>query len=160
MVRPQKIKLVNFEPGVTYFKPRAVPLSELEEVELTIDELESMRLSNIEHLGQEIAAQKMGVHQSTFQRILSRAREKLTDALVNGKAIKINGGNYKIPINNRKLKISDSSALDYAKSNSKKNIETIEKCVCKSCGYEIIHEKGIPCSSLYCPNCNIKLERI
>jgi predicted DNA-binding protein (UPF0251 family) len=97
MVRPKKIKLVNFEPNVTYFKPRAVPLAELEEVELTIDELETMRLANIENFGQEKAAKKMGIHQSTFQRTLTRAREKITDALINGKAIKIHGGDYKMP---------------------------------------------------------------
>jgi predicted DNA-binding protein (UPF0251 family) len=97
MVRPRKIKVVNFEPGVTYFKPRDVPLSKLKEVELTIDELETMRLSNIEKLGQEESAKKMGIHQSTFQRTLTRAREKVTDALVNGKAVKIHGGDYTMP---------------------------------------------------------------
>jgi len=97
MVRPRKIKTVSFKPGVTYFKPRAVPLNKLEEVDLRIDELETLRLSNIDKLSQADAAKKMKVHQSTFHRTLARAREKITDALVNGKAIKIHGGEYKMP---------------------------------------------------------------
>lgn len=96
MVRPKKIRSVSFNPNVTYFKPRAVPLSELKQVDLTVDELETLRLSNVEKLNQVDAAEKMGVHQSTFQRTLTKALEKVSDALVNGKAIKINGGEYKI----------------------------------------------------------------
>lgn len=95
MVRPRKLKTIDFEPDVTYFKPRRVPLVDLEEVELTLEELESLRLSNLENLSQADAATKMDIHQSTFQRTLARAREKITDALVNGKAIKIKGGDYK-----------------------------------------------------------------
>ncbi len=94
MVRPRKMKSVEFNPKITYFKPQAVPLRDLENVELTIDELETLRLANIEKLNQTDAASKMKIHQSTFQRTLTRAREKLTDALVNGKAIKIQGGEY------------------------------------------------------------------
>ncbi len=97
MPRPRKIKFVDFEPGVTYFKPRGISLKELEEVELNFDELETLRLVNLENLSQLEAATKMDVHQSTFQRTLTRAREKVTDALVNGKAIKIQGGSYKMP---------------------------------------------------------------
>ena len=92
MVRPRKIKTINFEPDVTYFKPRTVPLNKLEEVEIMFDELETLRLSNLEKLSQADSADKMNIHQSTFQRTLSRAREKITDALVNGKAIKLHGG--------------------------------------------------------------------
>ncbi len=97
MVRPRKIKIVHHEPSITYFKPRAVPLCNLEEVEITFDELETLRLSNINKLNQADAAKKMGIHQSTFQRTLTRARKKITDALVNGKAIKICGGEYTFP---------------------------------------------------------------
>lgn len=95
------MKKVGFEPEVTYFKPRGVPLRELEEVELTIDELETLRLANAEKLNQTEAAEKMDIHQSTFQRTITRAREKITDALINGKAIKIHGGEYKMPRGDR-----------------------------------------------------------
>lgn len=97
MVRPRKWKRVGFKPEVTYFKPKAVALKDLEEVTLTFEELETLRLVNKEKLSQGEAADLMGIHQSTFQRTLTKAREKVTDALVDGKAIKIEGGNFKMP---------------------------------------------------------------
>lgn len=89
MVRPIKPRRVFFDPKAIYFKPRAVPLSMLEEVELTVDELEAMRLCDFKGLDQIEAAKKMGISQSTLQRILSLARKKVAEALVEGKAIKI-----------------------------------------------------------------------
>lgn len=89
MVRPTKKRKVIFDPNVTYFKPRAVPLAELEEVDLETDELEALRLCDFEELSQTKAAKKMGISQSTLQRILTSARKKVTEALIKGKAIKI-----------------------------------------------------------------------
>ncbi|MGM5482978.1 MAG: DUF134 domain-containing protein [Nanobdellota archaeon] len=96
MVRPRKIRYIRFEPNITYFKPRGIPLKELREVQIGYDELEALRLSNTEKLSQDEAAKKMKIHQSTFQRTLSKAREKITNALINGKAIKIKEGATKI----------------------------------------------------------------
>lgn len=93
MARPCKFRNVGFSPGCTYFKPRAVPLSELEEVELGLDELEAMRLADIKELYHEDAAEKMGISRQTFDRILIKAHRTVADALVNGKAILIRGGN-------------------------------------------------------------------
>jgi predicted DNA-binding protein (UPF0251 family) len=89
MSRPPKPRKVIFDPNVTYFKPRAVPLSELTEVDLGVDELEALKYSDLEDLDQIKAAKKMKISQSTFQRILSQARRKITEALIKGKAIKI-----------------------------------------------------------------------
>jgi len=89
MVRPIKPRRVFFDPNVVYFKPRAVPLSLLEEVDLGIDELEALRLCDYKNLEQTEAAKKMKVSQSTLQRILTSARKKVTEALIEGKAIKI-----------------------------------------------------------------------
>jgi len=93
MARPMKRRCISFEPGAVYFKPRGVPMSELEEVQLGIDEAEALRLSDLEQLSQAEAAETMGIHQSTFQRMLARARQKVSDALVNGKAIRLGGKN-------------------------------------------------------------------
>ncbi len=76
-------------------------LRNLKEIELTFDELESVRLSDVEKLSQLEAAEKMQIHQSTFQRNLARAREKIANALINGQAIKIHGGAYKMPKGDR-----------------------------------------------------------
>lgn len=89
MSRPPKTRKISFDPEVTYFKPRAVPLSSLEEVDLEVAELEVIRLCDKKGLTQVQAAKKMGVSQSTIGRILSSAREKIAEALVQGKAIKI-----------------------------------------------------------------------
>ena len=89
MARPIKPRRVLFDPDVVYFKPRAVPLSMLEEVDLSIDELEALRLCDLKDLEQKEAAKKMKVSQSTLQRILTSARKKVAEALTKGKAIKI-----------------------------------------------------------------------
>jgi len=89
MVRPLKPRRVFFDPNVTYFKPRAVPLSMLEEVDLGVDELETLRLCDYKNLEQIEAAKKMRISQSTLQRILTSARKKVAEALIEGKAVKI-----------------------------------------------------------------------
>ncbi len=96
MVRPKKCRFVTSAPETTYFKPRAIPLSELEEVCLTIEEIEALKLKFLDKLEQEQAAKKMKVSRTTFWRVLSSAGEKISDALINGKAIKIEGGTYKM----------------------------------------------------------------
>ena len=92
MPRPMRRRNVDSEFEFTYFKPNGVPMSELEEVILNSDELEALRLSNLEEMYQEDAASKMGVSRQTFGNIIKAAQKKITDALVNGKAISIGGG--------------------------------------------------------------------
>lgn len=92
MARPCKCRNVCLEPQAVYFKPRAVPMSDLEEISLAVDELEAVRLADLEGLYQEDAAAKMGVSRQTFGNIVAAARKKIADALVNAKALKINGG--------------------------------------------------------------------
>ena len=89
MVRPRLCRRIKFKANITYFKPQGVPMRDLEIVELTIEEIEALRLRNIEGLEQEQAAKKMNTSQSTFQRILASTYKKISDALINGKAIKI-----------------------------------------------------------------------
>jgi predicted DNA-binding protein (UPF0251 family) len=96
MARPRLCRRVRFNPDVTYFKPRGIPLRKLEEVILHVDEFEALRLKDLEGLEQEDAAKKMGISRPTFQRLLVSARKKIADAIVKGKAIKIEGGTYKI----------------------------------------------------------------
>ena len=80
---------MRISPDITYFKPQGVPMSVLEIVNLTTEELEALRLRNIKDLDQTKCAEMMNTSQSTFQRILESAYKKITDALVNGKAIEI-----------------------------------------------------------------------
>lgn len=96
MPRPPKCRRVAFLPGVSYFKPAGIPLRALEEVRLSVEEAEAIRLKELVELDQELAAEKMNVSRPTFQRVLAGARWKIADALVNGKAIRIEGGNYEL----------------------------------------------------------------
>jgi len=96
MARPFCCRRVASEPESNYFKPRGIPLSSLEEVTMTVDEFEALRLADLEGLYQEQAAERMGISRPTFGRIVESAHRKVADALVNGKALKIEGGEVKM----------------------------------------------------------------
>ena len=87
--RPRKHRHCRRYEGDTVFKPRAIPLSDLEIVELQLDELEAMRLCDHEDMEQEEAAKKMNVSRQTLQRALYLGRKKVIDTIINSKAIKI-----------------------------------------------------------------------
>jgi len=89
MPRPRLCRRIRFNTNITYFKPQGVPMRFLEIIELTSEEMEALRLKNVKGLDQEQAAKEMNTSQSTFQRILSSAYKKISNALINGKAIKI-----------------------------------------------------------------------
>ena len=92
MSRPVQTRKIDFVPRVTVFKPAGVPRVELEETTLTLDELEALRLADLNGLYQEKAAPKMGISRSAFARILESARKKIADALIHGKSLKLEGG--------------------------------------------------------------------
>ena len=96
MARPRHCRRVSSMPESNYFKPRGIPLSLLEDVVLTVDEFEAIRLADLEGLYQEQAAEKMNISRPTFGRIVESAHKKVADALVKGKALKIEGGEFKI----------------------------------------------------------------
>jgi predicted DNA-binding protein (UPF0251 family) len=96
MVRPQKNRIVAFNPETSYFKPRGIPMIDLEEVQLTVDEREALRLADLLGLSHEESGKQMGVSRATFGRIVQNARNIVADALINGKAINVGGGNYTI----------------------------------------------------------------
>lgn len=98
MPRPPKYRRVGFMPGVTYFKPAGVPLRVLEEARLSVEEIEAIRLKDLEGLEQEEGARKMNISRPTFQRVLTSARRKIADALLNGKSIRIEGGNFEMAV--------------------------------------------------------------
>ena len=101
MVRPRRCRWVRHEPDVNYFKPQGVPLQSKEKVSLELDEFEALRLMDHEELDQNTAATHMKVSQPTFCRIYKSARAKVALALVEGLAIKIHGGAYKMPNKDR-----------------------------------------------------------
>lgn len=96
MARPRLCRRVGCLPGSQYFKPRGIPLSALGEINLTIDEFEAIRLADLEGLYQDQAAEKMNVSRQTFGRIIESAHKKVAEALVEGKALKIEGGDFEM----------------------------------------------------------------
>ncbi len=94
MPRPKKCRFVKREPGVTFFKPQGIPLRILEHTVITVDELEALRLADYLGMIHEEAAKQLQVSRPTVTRMLARAHQAIADALVNGKAIRIEGGDY------------------------------------------------------------------
>ncbi|WP_066634341.1 DUF134 domain-containing protein [Desulfolucanica intricata] len=136
MPRPPKCRQVEFVPHLTFFKPAGVPLRELEEVCITVEELEAVRLKDLEGLEQEPCAEKMGVSRPTFHRIVTAARAKIAQALVEGKAIRVEGGNYRVVM--RKIacpscKHEWESPFQHGRCKSKVIVEC-PKCAAKFSG--------------------------
>lgn len=95
MPRPKTKRSISERPEITWFKPAGVPLRSLDEVVLTLDEMEAIRLADLEGMYQEDAAKHLDVSRQTVGRILTAAHRKVAEALVKGKAIRIEGGSVK-----------------------------------------------------------------
>jgi len=145
MPRPRRRRRIYYNPDVTFFKPAGVRMKELSESILTLDEFEAVRLKDLEGLDQKDCAKKMNISQPTFHRLVLSARKKIADAIVNGKAIKIEGGNVKIIKSRGKIK---GSALGPGGI-----------CICEKCKYEQPHKTGIPCNKIKCPECKSRMIR-
>jgi predicted DNA-binding protein (UPF0251 family) len=96
MARPKKCRYIEQEPGVTFFKPQGIPLKVLEQTVITVDELEAVRLTDFLGLSHAEAARQLKVSRPTVTRMLARARHNIAAALVTGKAIRIEGGDYRL----------------------------------------------------------------
>lgn len=96
MPRPRKRRALAQLPRPAIYKPAGVPLDALQSVTLLYEELEALRLADLEGLTQAEAAQRMGVSRSTFQRIMDQARRQVSRALVEGHALEIEGGTFQV----------------------------------------------------------------
>lgn len=97
MARPKCCRRVSEEPGCRLFKPIGVPLFTIDEIVLSVDELEAIKLADLEGLYQEQAAERMNVSRQTFGRIVGSARRKVAQVLVEGLALRIQGGQIEMP---------------------------------------------------------------
>ena len=96
MPRPRKRRRVGWWPLYNSFGPRGGRRRTFERIGLTVDELEGLRLADLMGLSQEEAAKKMNISRATFGRIVEEARKKVAQALINGKALRIEGGSYEM----------------------------------------------------------------
>ena len=127
MPRPRHKRHIDSPPVMEGFKPFGIPMMDLEPVILLFEEYESVRLADYEGLNQEEAAKRMKVSRPTFTRIYQQARQSIARAFVEGQAILIEGGNYK---------------MTYSKGF----------CICIKCDTKMPHKRGIPCSDNKCPD--------
>jgi uncharacterized protein len=93
MPRPKNSRTVHEPPLFTEFKPAGVPGSSLQEVLLSLDEFEAVRLADYIGMSHEEAADEMGISRSTFSRLIEKARQKLAEFIFKGKMLTIDGGN-------------------------------------------------------------------
>lgn len=135
MVRPQKSRLVEINPKISYFKPRGVPMMDLEQVQLTLDELEALRLADFLGMSHEEAGKQMDVSRATFGRIIEQARKTVADALIHGKAISVDGGNYK-RVNPRAIRLF---LCDHCQGRWEEHPGTGRPKKCPSCGDQEFH---------------------
>jgi len=152
MSRPRRFRKVCFEPNVTYFKPAGVRMIDLEESILNVDEFEAVRLKDLGGLDENTAAKKMNISQPTFNRLIASARKKIADAIVNGKAIKIEGGVYKMVGFGRGRGGRGRMGGQFAAGPG-------GTCVCPKCKHTVPHQVGIPCYQMKCPKCGTLMVR-
>lgn len=93
MPRPQKNRIIKEPPVFTQFKPVGVPGRMIEPVSLLIDEYEAFRLSDHLGMSQEEAAEEMEISRPTFTRLIESARKKISEMIIGGKMLIIEGGN-------------------------------------------------------------------
>ena len=134
MARPQKERRVENLPPLTHYKPVGIPLQDIEEIILTIEEMEAIRLVDIEQLDQAAAAESMEISRPTFHRIINLAHQKIASALWQGQALRVDGG---------KFRIAHQCKTD------------LRHCFCHTCGHKwtVPHGTGQRCYDLSCPAC-------
>ncbi|MCK4647474.1 DUF134 domain-containing protein [Candidatus Pacearchaeota archaeon] len=160
MPRPRINRRIFFEPHVNYFKPVGIPLSHLQEIILTRDELEVVRLIDYEEIEQSKAGKKMKISQPTLSRLLKSARKKIAEALINGKSIKIQGGDFEM-VQPRGFGrgMGRGRGLGGGRMGGPFAAGPGGICKCPKCGYEESQIRGQPCMNKKCPKCGTKMTR-
>ena len=134
MVRPQKERRVERLPPTSHYKPAGQPLHDMDDIIITIEEMEAIRLADVEMLDQAAAAQRMEISRPTFHRMLNAAHQKIAAALWQGKALRVEGGNFRI---------------DHQCSQGMRHV------LCHDCGHlwDVPHGTGQRCRDMECPQC-------
>ena len=159
MPRKKKKRWVRLWPEIDCFGPQGTVKAKLEELELTLDELEALRLADFEGQDQVEAAEKMKISQSTFQRILVQARKKLVEALVVGKVIRLKGGDHIMFGFGRRFGRGWFGGR--GQGGGPFTAGPGGYCVCTNpeCKHKIAHQAGKPCYQQKCPKCGSPMIR-
>jgi len=159
MPRPRRIRRIFFQPNITHFVPRGIPKPAYEEI-LTYDEIETIRLKDLGNLEQGKAAKKMKISQPTFSRLLDSARKKIANAIINGQAIKIQGGDFKM-VQPRGSGLGRGAGRGAGGRGRMGGFAAGPggDCVCPKCGAKATHQTGVPCYQQKCPKCGSAMTR-
>lgn len=166
--RPKRKRCISFIPEITCFKPAGIPLRELQEEILTLDEVEALRLTDIEGLDQESAAANMGIARITYLNVIHSAHKKVAQALIYGKSIQLKGGDIIMPnldgSGPRGQGPMTGKGLGRGISRSQnapgQRIGGSAECTCPGCGEKIAHRRGVPCAQTKCPKCNTPMRGV
>jgi len=168
MPRPRIRRRIRFMPGVTYFKPAGITMASLNEVILTVEEYEAIRLIDFKEAEQTKAGKKMKISQPTLSRLLKSARKKISDAIINGKAIRIQGGTYKM-VQPRGRGMGRGRGLGRGAGRGMgigpggrmggTALGPGGTCKCPKCGYQEAQVRGQPCMNKKCPKCGTLMTR-
>lgn len=150
MPRPKRERKIFSLPLIKGFRPFGNKGVEVETLTLLFEEYEAIKLADYNLLNQEEAAKKMDISRPTFARIYENARQKIALALVEGKAIVIEGGN--VSLNNEATELSSGNkyTIEFGKGGF---------CICLKCDIRIPHQTGKPCRNELCPNCGKNMIR-
>ena len=132
-MRPTKDRHVEQLPPIAQFKPVGVPIFAVDEIVISVEEMEAIRLADMEGLDQGPAAERMGISRPTFHRVLAKAHAKIAQFLWQGKSLRIEGGNYRV----------------------KHCAIGLRQFICNSCGHEweVPHGHGGRGCEMSCPQC-------
>ena len=140
MPKPKKDRQVLYPPTVVFFKPQGIPLVQLQQVVLNVDEYEAIRLVDYEGLDQEKAAKKLGISRATCARIVEDAHKKIAEAITQGKAIRIEGGSFVLLKNLMRCRDCDQlwETVEDSRVNGAENKDE-ERISCPQCSsYRVI----------------------
>ena len=160
MPRPRLPRRIFFNPQTTFFKPAGISMANLENTILAKEELEAIRLIDYENKPQIKVAKDMKISQPTLSRLLTSARKKIADALVNGKAIKIEGGVYKMATRGDGAGRGMGRGMSTGRGRMGGTAAGPSgKCICPKCKTTALHQIGIPCTQQKCPKCGTQMTR-
>ncbi len=170
MPNKKRQRKVSIPPPMEGFRPFGVPTKELDPVVLLIEEYEAIRLTDYENLTQEEAAEKMNISRPTFTRLYDKARKNIAKAMVEGKAILIQGGSF--VTDDYWYKCRDCNEvmiamkpIERCRKCDSENISQLNSpeqdayCICVHCHTRIPHQEGMPCRQNKCPNCGKPMMR-
>lgn len=165
--RIKKNRIIRGVPIAQSYKPVGIPVADIQKVEIGADEFESFRLVDYEHLSHEQASVQMGVSRPTFTRMYNSVRKKIALALVEGKTLVFLSD---IPVERGRRRCGRCNGVYASNAEKDENCpecseeenlinDTVRKCECMRCGYEMNAKRGVSCRQLTCPQCGSRMKR-